>query len=156
MTIITKTLDIEKIHCIYDDENVTLIERYTICFQQWTNVVIKESGESPSATWQRVVDDINSTRQLIRSGLLGGNQFSYATVYAGIAPTEMQLKEHWRKIVIDSLIAIANEDTQKNGKARVAALTLASELSGMVPAPQVIMSWLDQVKAEKERRKTKS
>lgn len=156
MTIITKTLDIEKLHCIYDDQNVTSIERYTTYFQHWTSVVITQAGESPVATWRRVLDAIHSTRQLIRSGLLCGNQFSYATVYAGIAPTEMQLKEHCRRNVIDLLIAVANEDKQKHGNARVAALILASELSGIASAPQVKMSWLDQVRAEQARRKTKS
>ena len=139
---------------VFDDERNAPAERYTICFEGRDTVVVAQPWESPAAVRQRVLDTVAGMRAVIRRGAWCGRDHYFATVYAGIQPTEQQKQEHMKDWITFCLFQLADPARNKDADSRVQALITLSELHGLNQprTVYVILPTLEQIEAEIARR----
>ena len=156
MSITTHTDHDARLHVVFDNERTAPAERYTICFEGRDTVVVAQPWESPAAAWQRVLAMVADMRAVIRRGAWHGRNHYFATVYAGIQPTEQQKQEHMKDWISFCLYQLADPARNKDGKSRVDALIALSELHGITAPHAVHVSMplpaLEQIEAEIARR----
>ena len=155
MSIITHTDRDNRLRVVFDNERTAPAERYAICFEGRDTVVVAQPWESP-AVWQRVLDTVADMRAVIRRGAWRGRDHYFATVYAGIQPTEQQKQEHMKDWISFCLYQLADPAHNKDEVARVDALIALSELHG-ITAPRAVhvsmpLPTLEQLEAEIARR----
>lgn len=159
MSVVIHTYHDKLLHLAYDDAAAEP-DRYVIWFEGREHVVTTDRLESPASVWQRVLDHIQQSRTEIHRGHWCGREFSHATVYAGVAPTDEQRKGHIRDHLIHMLLEIASPAITKDSASRVKAALLAAELLGMFPpvGKRVIPvhQMLRAVRNERARRQSKS
>lgn len=160
MSIITHTDRDNRVHVVFDDEHTVPADRYAICFEGRETVVVAQPWEAPAAAWQRVLELIADMRAVIRRGSWRGREHYFATVWAGIQPTNQQKQEHMKDWISACLYQLADPAHNKDDKARVQALIALSELHGLTvaPKPQPVYvtlppNLLELVEAELARRK---
>lgn len=140
-------------HVLFDDG--TPAARYTIIFEGREDVVIAQPFESAAATWQRVLARLAENRSIIRHGAWRGREFHYATIFAGIEPTDEDRKEHMRDWISACLYQMADPARNKDAESRVQALIALSELHGL-NQPRAVhvvtLPTLEQIEAEIARR----
>lgn len=146
-----------RLHVVFDDEHTTPADHYTICFEGRDTVVTAKPWESPTAVWQRVLERIADMRGVVRRGAWCGRELYFATVYAGIKPTEQQKQAHVRDWISFRLYQLADPGHNKDGDSRVDALVALSELHGLhqSPAVRVAVPTLGAVEAEVARRRVR-
>ena len=127
----THTDHTARLRIVFDSESTGPVERYTICFEGRCTVVVAQPFESPAAVWQRVIELIDDIRAVIRRGAWRGREYYFATVYAGIQPTEQQQKEHMKDWISACLYQLADPAHNKDEGARVDALIALAELHGL-------------------------
>lgn len=152
--IVTHTDHDARVHVVFDDERTTPAERYTIWIEGRDRVVVAQPFESPAAVWQRVLHQLADMCDVIRRGAWEGREGIYATIYAGIRPTEQQKQAHIRDWIVFSLNRLANPAMNKDGDSRVKALIALSELYGL-NEPQTVyieVPTLEQLDAAIARR----
>lgn len=156
MSIITHTDRTARVHVVFDDERTAPADRYTIWLEGRDRVVVAQPFEPPAAVWQRVLGQLADMRDVIRRGAWEGREGIYATIYAGIRPTEQQKQAHIRDWIVFSLNRLANPAMNKDGESRVQALIALSELHGLAAprAVHVTLPTLEQIEAEIARRMT--
>jgi mannose/cellobiose epimerase-like protein (N-acyl-D-glucosamine 2-epimerase family) len=101
-----------------------------------------------------VLARLAENRAIIRRGAWRGREFHYATIYAGIEPTDEDRKEHMRDWIAACLYQLADPAHNKDAYSRVQALIALSELHGLA-APRVVhmtVPTLEQIDAEIARR----
>lgn len=153
--IITHTDQDNRLRVVFDNERTAPAERYAICFEGRDTVVVAQPWESPAAAWQRVLDTVADMRAIIRRGAWRGRDHYFATVYAGIQPTEQQKQEHMKDWISFCLYQLADPAHNKDDKARVQALIALAELHGL-NQPQTVyvtLPTLAQLDAEIAQRK---
>ena len=144
-----------RVHVVFDDERTAPAERYTIWIEGRDRVVVAQPFESSAAVWQRVLHQLADMRDVIRRGAWEGREGIYATIYAGIRPTEQQKQAHIRDWIVFSLNRLANPVMNKDGESRVQALIALSELYGL-NQPQTVyveVPTLEQLDAAIARHK---
>jgi hypothetical protein len=148
MSIITHTDRTARVHVVFD-ERTAPAERYTIWIEGRDRVVVAQPFESPAAVWQRVLHQLADMRDVIRRGAWEGREGIYATIYAGIRPTEQQKQAHIRDWIVFSLNRLANPAMNKDGESRVQALIALSELHGLAAprAVHVTLPTLEEINA---------
>ena len=156
MSIITHIDRDNRLHVLFNDEHTAPAERYTVCFEGRDTVVIAKPWESPAAAWQRVLELVADMRAVIRRGAWRGREHYFATLYAGIQPTEQQKQEHMKDWISFCLYQLADPARNKDGESRVDALIALSELHG-ITAPRAVhvsmpLPTLEQIEAEIARR----
>lgn len=156
MSIITHIDRDNRLHVLFNDEDTAPAERYTIWLEGRDRVVVAQPFEPPAAVWQRVLGQLADMRDVIRRGAWEGREGIYATIYAGIRPTEQQKQAHIRDWIVFSLNRLANPAMNKDGESRVQALIALSELHGLA-APRAVhvsmpLPTLEQLDAEIARR----
>lgn len=127
----THTDHTARFRIVFDSESTAPVGRYTICFEGRCTVVVAQPFESPAAVWQRVIELIDDIRAVIRRGAWRGREYYFATVYAGIQPTEQQQKEHMKDWISACLYQLADPAHNKDEGARVDALIALAELHGL-------------------------
>jgi hypothetical protein len=155
MSIITHTDRDNRLRVVFDNERTVPAERYAICFEGRDTVVVALIGETPADVWQRVLDTVADIRAVIRRGAWRGREHYFATVYAGIQPTEQQKQEHMKDWISACLYQLADPARNKDADSRVDALIALSELHGL-NQPQTVyvtLPTLEQLDAEIARRK---
>ena len=139
MSIITHTDRDNRLRVVFDNERTAPAERYAICFEGRDTVVVAQPWESPAAVWQRVLDTVADMRAVIRRGAWRGREHYFATLYAGIQPTEQQKQEHMKDWISFCLYQLADPSHNKDEVARVDALIALSELHGLTtPKPEPV------------------
>ncbi|PWB40243.1 MAG: hypothetical protein C3F19_12230 [Rhodocyclales bacterium] len=156
MSIITHTDRAARLHIVFDDERTAPPAHYTIWIEGRDRVIVAQPFESPAVVWQRVLGQLADMRDVIRRGAWEGRDGIFATIYAGIRPTEQQKQAHIRDWIVFCLTRLASPSFNKDGDSRVQALVALSELHG-ITAPRVVNVTLladlhEQVKAEIARR----
>lgn len=116
---------------LFDEQRTAPADQYTIIFEGREDVVIAQAFESPDATWQRALARIAENRAIIRRGAWRGREFHYATVFAGIEPTDEQRKALMRDWISASLYQLADPVRNKDAESRVQALIALCELHGL-------------------------
>lgn len=149
MSILTHTDHDKRLHVVFDDERTAPADLYTIWLEGRDRVVVAQPFESPAAAWQRVLGQLADMRDVIRRGAWEGREGIYATIYAGIRPTEQQKQAHIRDWIVFSLNRLANPAMNKDGESRVQALIALSELHGLAAprAVHVTLPTLEQINA---------
>ncbi len=150
MTAITHTDRDNRLRVVFDNERTAPAERYTICFEGRDTVVVVQPWEPPAAVWQRVLDTVADMRAVIGRGTWRGREHYFATVYAGIQPTEQQKREHMKDWISFCLYQLADPTRNKDAVSRVEALIALSELHG-ITAPRVVnvtLPTLEEIEAE--------
>lgn len=152
MSITTATNRAARLHIVFDDERTAPPAHYTIWIEGRDRVVVAHPFESPAAVWQRVLGQLADMRDVIRRGAWEGRDGIFATIYAGIRPTEQQKQARIRDWIVFCLTRLASPSLNKDGDSRVQALIALSELHG-ITAPRVVNVTLpadlhEQVKAE--------
>jgi hypothetical protein len=137
MNIITHTDRDNRLRIVFDTERTAPADRYTIIFESRDTVVVAQPWESPAAVWQRVLELIADMRAVIRRGAWRGREHYFATVWAGIQPTDQQKQEHMKGWISFCLFQLADPAHNKDGDSRVQALVALSELHG-ITAPRVV------------------
>lgn len=139
MSIITHIDRDNRLHVLFNDEHTAPAERYTVCFEGRNTVVIAKPWESPAAAWQRVLELVADMRAVIRRGAWRGREHYFASVYAGIQPTEQQRAAHMHDWISFCLYQLADPAHNKDEVARVDALIALSELHGLTtPKPEPV------------------
>lgn len=139
MSIITHTDRDNRLRVVFDNERTAPAERYAIWFEGRDTVVVAQPWESPAAVWQRVLDTVAELRAVIRRGAWRGRDHYFATVYAGIPPTEQQRAAHMHDWISFCLYQLADPSHNKDEVARVDALIALSELHGLTtPKPEPV------------------
>lgn len=128
MRISTHTDHTARLRIVFDSESTAPVERYTIHFEGRRTVVVGKPWESPAAVWQRVLELIADMRAVIRRGAYRGREHYFATVYAGIQPTEQQQKGHMKDWISAMLYQLADSS---RGRAQVDALGALAKLHGL-------------------------
>lgn len=155
--IVTHTDQDNRLRVVFDNERTVPAERYAICFEGRDTVVVAQPWESPAAVWQRVLDTVADMRAVIGRGTWRGREHYFATVYAGIQPTEQQKQEHMKDWISACLYQLADPARNKDADSRVDALIALSELHGL-HQPQTVyftVPTLEQLDAEIARRNTR-
>jgi len=128
----------------YYDPEAPAPTRFFIWFEMRKDVITAKAGETPAATWQRVVARVLEMRQHFRKGeqfdqrwekqgYLRGSSWQPAHVFAGIdMPEELgkQLKKRW---IIWWCYQMASPTRNPDHEARVEALALICRLEGLYP-----------------------
>lgn len=154
MTTITHTDSGNRLRVVFDDERTAIVERYAILFEGRDTVVIAQPGELPSVVWQRVLDTVADIRSNIRRGEWRGRFFYFATVYAGILPTEQQKQEHLKSWVSFCLYQLAEPAYNKDAASQVEALIALSDLHGLnAPRRLNLPDNLREMVAEEQARR---
>ena len=142
MTMAIHTDDAQRITTYYDPA-APAPTRFLIWFENLKVRVVAEAGETPAATWQRVLAEVQYQRSRFLEGsqkdpewktqryMFRGNPHQHAHVFAGIDMPEelrLQLFKRWAIWWFDMM---GTENRNPDHKARVAALTMACKLAGM-------------------------
>jgi hypothetical protein len=128
----------------YYDPEAPAPTRFFIWFEMRKDVITAKAGETPAATWQRVLAEVQRLRKHFmdglqrdsewkRQGYFRGNPFQHAHVFAGIdMPEELgkQLKKRW---IIWWCYQMASPTRNPDHEARVEALALICRLEGLYP-----------------------
>lgn len=160
------TDDAQNIVVHYDTEATEPATRFVIWFEGADRHVVAQDGESPAATWERVLESVQDMRlnlfmqefgdprQRMSRGLMRGNRHRTAHVYAGIKPTPEQVAGHMRQWLTWSLWQLACPHRNKNAIERIAALGALAELYGLHQPPPVYVTLptLEQLNDEIARR----
>lgn len=156
MKIRTYTDSVARIHILCDENAQGWPDRYAIRFEGIKEEVVAEPGETPERTWALVQRSITYGRWAIRVGGRHGNRDGYATVYAGINPTQEQELKHQRDHISSCLLQIAH-DPKVSGMARVKAFAAICDLHGFSdPCPEnQRLNRLELLRAEMARRARK-
>jgi hypothetical protein len=126
----------------YYDPEAPAPTGFLIWFENLKVCVVAAAGETPAATWQRVLAEVKHQRNRFlegsqkdsewkRQGYFRGNPHQHAHVIAGIEMPEeirLQLFKHWGIWWFDMM---GTENRNPDHDARVAALTMACKLAGM-------------------------
>lgn len=155
MSITTHTDRAARLHIVFDDERTAPPAHYTIWIEGRDRLVVAQPFESPAAVWQRVLGQLADMRDVIRRGAWEGRDGIFATIYAGIRPTEQQKQAHIRDWIVFCLTRLASPSFNKDGDSRVQALVALSELHGLNQPRKVhvvAMPTLEQIDAEIARR----
>jgi hypothetical protein len=168
MPISNHTDDAHNIVVHYDTEATEPATRFVIWFEGNDRHVVAMDGESPAATYERVLASVQDMRlnlfmqefgdshQRMSRGLMRGNRHRPAHVYAGIKPTREQVAGHMRQWLTWTLWQLANPYRNDNAMERIAALGTLAELYGL-HQPQTVYITLptrEELDAEIARRKT--
>lgn len=94
-------------------------------------------------------------RAVIRRGAWRGREHYFATVYAGIQPTEQQRAAHMHDWIRFGLYQLADPAHNKDGESRVDALIALSELHGVVTPFRWRVPMLGEIDAELANRKVR-
>lgn len=129
--IVTRTDRATRQHIVFDDERTAPPAHYTIWIEGRDRVVVAQPFESPAAVWQRVLRQLDDMRDVIRRGAWEGRDGVFATIYAGVRPTEQQKQAHVRDWIVFCLNRLASPAFNKDGDSRVQALVALSELHGL-------------------------
>lgn len=155
MSIITHTDRAARLHIVFDDERTAPPAHYTIWIEGRDRLVVAQPFESPAVVWQRVLGQLADMRDVIRRGAWEGRDGIFATIYAGIRPTEQQKQAHIRDWIVFCLTRLASPGFNKDGDSRVQALVALSELHGL-NQPRAVhvvtLPTLEQIEAEIARR----
>jgi len=150
----------------HDTEATEPATRFVIWFEGADRHVVAQDGESPAATWERVLESVQDMRlnlfmqefgdprQRMSRGLMRGNRHRTAHVYAGIKPTREQVASHMKQWIIWTLWQLACPHRNKNAMERIAALGALAELYGL-HQPQTVyvtLPTLEQLNDEIARR----
>ena len=125
----------------YYDPEAPAPTRFLVWFENRKMRVVAEAGETPAATWQRVLAEVHHRRKHFlegsqrdsewkRQGYFRGNPHQHAHVFAGIDMPEelrLQLFKRWAIWWFDMM---GSETRNPDHDARVAALTMACKLAG--------------------------
>jgi hypothetical protein len=141
---ITTVRDDKQLITIHYDTTVSDIKRYTILNEGVSTVVVAGECEAADIVWQRVLDWVKDMRAALlnaqrndpymqQSGYLRGNPYRHAHVYAGIEPTQDDIKAHMKQWIVWSLwkLASPHHNCYGKGEERVAALTALAGLLGI-------------------------
>ncbi|MGQ0443181.1 MAG: hypothetical protein ACT4OH_07000 [Methylophilaceae bacterium] len=147
---ITIVKDDKHLITIHYDTTVSDIKRYTIWNEGISTVVVAKEGEAADIVWQHVLDRVKDMRAALliaersdpymqQSGYHRGNPYRHAHVYAGIEPTQDDIKTHMKQWIIWTLwqLASPHHNRYDNGEERVAALTALAGLLGIHAAKKV-------------------
>jgi hypothetical protein len=155
MSIITHIDRDNRLRVLFNDEHTTHAERYTICFEGRDTVVIAKLWDSPAAAWQRVLELVADMRAVIRRGAWRGREHYFATVYAGIQPTEHQGAAHMQDWISFCLYQLSDPPHNKDGESRVDALIALSNLHGLVTPCRWRVPTVREIDAELANRKVR-
>ena len=159
--ITSRTDDKQNIVVHYDTEATEPATRFVIWFEGADRHVVAQDGESPAATWERVLESVQDMRlnlfmqefgdprQRMSRGLMRGNRHRTAHVYAGIKPTREQVAGHMRQWLTWTLWQLSNPYRNDNAMERIAALGALAELYGL-HQPQTVyfkVPTLEQINA---------
>ena len=141
MSMAIHTDNAQRITTYYDPE-APAPTRFLIWFENRKMRVVAEVGETPAATWQRVLAEVQhrckhflegsqKDSEWKRQGYFRGNPHQLAHVFAGIDMPEeirLQLFKRWAIWWFDMM---GTENRNPDHEARVAALTMACKLAEM-------------------------
>lgn len=141
---ITTVKDEMQLITIHYDTRDSVVKRYTIWNEGISHVVIAGDEEVASEVWQRVLGKVKDMRNAFliaerldpymqQSRFHRGNPYRHAHIYAGIEPTQEDVKAHMKQWIVWSLwqLASPHHNRYDKGDERVAALCLLAELYGM-------------------------